>query len=183
MGHDHSRVHSPTEQDLVLIVHRHHNEEFCTPAVEKRSKAELGAHEIVGVAGCGGVAYLGHFFDVVHTPWNDVGGDFDVKDKISVPKLDMPDRPAVHELFPSHGVTGGHSGGGHRGSKILGRGVIRLVREWRGHLILVVGVEVSLRVTGVKGAIGLCLPAVVVVVVVGMVGGGRWRIIWNTKTC
>lgn len=66
---------------------------------------------------------------------------------------------------------------------MLGWRIIWLVWKRRSHLTLIVRVEVSLRVIGLKGPVGLCLPTVVVVVIVGMVGGGRWRIIWNKKTC
>lgn len=77
-GHDNARVHCPTEQNFVLVVHGHHDEEFRVPAIEVRAKAVLGAHEIVRVTCCGSVAYLGHFFDVLHTPWNDMGRGLDV---------------------------------------------------------------------------------------------------------
>ena len=37
--------------------------------------------------------------------------------------------------------------------------------------------------SGMEGPIGLCLPVVFVVVMVGMIGSGRWRVIWNDRTC
>lgn len=184
MAHDDARVHGSTEQDLVFIVHGHYNEKFRIPAIEVRPKAVLGAHEIVGVASGGSVTYLGHFFNVVHASRNNVGGDLDVKDKVSVLKRDMPDRPTFHQLFPCHGVAGGHGGRVYRRSKILGRRVIRLVRKRRrDHLILAARVKINLGVIGMKGPVGLCLPVVLLVVVVGMVGGGRWRIIRKNKSC
>ena len=150
--------------------------------IEIRPEAILGTHEIVWVAGCGSVAHLCHFFDVVHALWNDMGGNLDVEDEVAVLEFNVPDGPALHEFFPGNGVAGAHSGREHRGSEVLGRGVIRLVREGRGdHLILVVGVEVSLRVSGMKGPIGFRLPVVFVVVVVWVIGGGRWGVIWNDR--
>ena len=93
-----------------------------------------------------------------------MGRDFDVEDKVAVLEFDMPDGPALHKLFPGNRVAGAHCGRGHQRS---GRGVVLLVREGRGgHLVLVVRVEVSLRVSGMKGPIGFCLPVVFVVVMV-----------------
>lgn len=181
-GHGDARVHGSTEQDLVFIVHGHHNEEFCTPAIDERSEAVVGAHEVIGIAGCGSVTYLGRFLEVVHATRNDVGGNLDVENKVSFLKFYVPDGSAFHELFPNHGVAGGHGGRVHREPKILGRRVIRLVRKrGRGRLIPVIRVEASLRVIGMKRPVRLCLPIVVVVVIVGMVGGGRGRIIWKSK--
>jgi len=107
-GAGNARVHRSAEQDLVFIIHSHHNEEFCMPAIEVRSKAVLGTHEIIGVASCSGVAHLGHFLDTVHTLGNNMGGDLDVENKVAVLEFNMPDRPALHELFPGHGVAGAH---------------------------------------------------------------------------
>jgi hypothetical protein len=150
-------------------------------AVEIWSKAALGAHELVRVTSCGSVSCLCHFLDVLHALRDDMRGNLDVEDEITVLKFDVPDRPAFHELFPSHGIAGAHGRRAHRRPEIWGRRIIRLVREWRGWpLMLVIRVEVSLRVVGMKGPIGLCLP--VVVVVMGVVGGGRRGIIWNDKT-
>jgi hypothetical protein len=57
--------------------------------------------------------------------------------------------------------------------------IIRLVRKGRGdHLVLVMRVEASLRMSGMER---LCLP-VVFVVMVGVIGGWRWRVIWNDET-
>lgn len=109
-------------------------------------------------------------------------GDLDVENEVSVLEFYVSDRPALHKLFPGHGIAGTHGGGGHRMSEIRRRGIIRLIRERRGHLILVVRIEVGLGVTGMVGAIGLCLPVVFVVVMVGMIGRGRWRVIWNDIT-
>ena len=147
------------------------------PAVEIRSKAVLGTHEIVGVAGCSGIADFCHFLHALHTAWNNMRGDLDVEDKVAVLKFDMPDRPAFHEFFPSHGISSRHGRGARRGPETWGWGIIWLVRKWRGCLILVVRVEVSLRVIGMKG---LGLP--LVVVMMGMVGGRRGRVIWNNIT-
>lgn len=40
----------------------------------------------------------------------------------------------------------------------------------------------SLRMSGMEGAIRLCLPVVFVVVMVRMVGDGGWGVIWDNKT-
>ena len=150
------------------------------PAIEVRSEAVLGAHKIVGVAGCSSVAHLRHFFDIVHALWNDMGGDLDVEHKVAVLEFNMPDGPALHKLFPGNGVTGAHGRRRHWVSETRGRRIIRLVGKGRGdHLVLVTGIEVSLRVSRMKGPIGFCLPVVLVVVMVGMVRGGRRGIIWN----
>ena len=53
-------------------------------AIQIRSKAVLGTHKIIGIASCGSVAHLGHFLDVFHSLGNNVGGDLDVKNKVSV---------------------------------------------------------------------------------------------------
>ena len=152
-------------------------------AIEIRSEAVFGAHEIVRVASRGSVAHLGHFLYVVHTLGNDMRGDLDVEDKVAVLQFDMSDRPAFHELLPGHRVAGTHGRRDHRRSEIWGWGIIRLVWEGRGdHLILGMRVKVSLRVSGVEGPIGLCLPVVFVVVMVRMVGGGRRGMVWNDKT-
>ena len=136
-------------------------------AIEVGPEAVLGTHKIVRVAGSGSVAHLRHFLDVVHALWNDMGGDLDVEDKVAVLKFNVPDRPAPHHLFPGNGVAGAHGGRGHWRSEMWGRGIIRLIRKGRGdHLILVVRVEVSLRVGGMKRAIGFCLPVVFVIVMV-----------------
>jgi len=120
------------------------------PAIEVRSEAVLGTHEIIRVASCGGVAHLGHFLDVVHPLGNNMGGDLDVENEVTVLEFNVPDRPAFHEFFPGNGVAGAH---GSR-SEIWGWGVIRLVREGRGdHLVLVLGVEVSLRMRGMEGPV------------------------------
>ena len=109
-----------------------------------------------------------------------MGRDLDVEHKVTVLEFDVSDGPALHELFPGNGVTGGHGRRGHQRSETWGRGIIGLVRKGRGyHLVLVTRVEVSLRVGRMKGPIGFGLPVVFVVVMVGMVGGGRWRVIWN----
>ena len=141
-------------------------------------------HEIVRVASCGSVAHLGHFLDVVHALWNNMRGDFDVEYKVAVLQFYVSYRPALHEFFPGYRVAGAHSRRGHRKSEIWRWGIIRLVRKGRGdHLILVMRVKVSLRMSGMEGPIGLCLPVVFVVVMVRMVGGRRWRVIWNGETC
>jgi len=184
MGLGNTRVHGSAEQDLVFIVHGHHNEEFCLSAIEIRSEAVLGTHEIVRVAGCGSVAHLGHFLDVVHALWNNMRGDFDVEYKVAVLQFYVSHRPALHEFFPGYRVAGAHSRRGHRKSEIWRWRIIRLVREGRGdHLILVMRVKVSLRMSGMDGPIGLCLPVVFVVVMVGMVGCRRWRVIRSGETC
>ena len=68
-------------------------------------------------------------------------------------------------------------------SEIRRWGIIRLVWEGRrDHLKLVVWVEVGLRMSGMERTIGLGLPVVFVVVMVGMSGYGRWRVIWNHVT-
>ena len=54
------------------------------PTIEIRSEAVLGAHEIVRVAGRSGVAHLRHFLDVVHALRNNMGGDLDVEDEVTV---------------------------------------------------------------------------------------------------
>lgn len=150
------------------------------PAIKVGSKVVLGAHKIVGVASCGGIADLCHFLNIFHASWNDMRGNLDVEDKVSILKFNMPDRPAFHELFPSHGVACGH-GGTHRRSEIRGRGVIWVIRKWRWcRLILIVRVEMSLRVDGM---VRLCLPVVVVVVILGMTGSGRRGVIWNERIC
>lgn len=111
-------------------------------------------------------------------------GDLNVENKISVLKFYVSDRPALHKLFPGHGIAGAHGGGGHWISEIRRWGIIRLVREGRrgGHFVLVMRIEVGLGVNGMVGSIGLCLPVVFVVVMVGMIGCGRWRVIWNDVT-
>lgn len=107
-------------------------------------------------------------------------GDLDVENKVSVLEFYVSNGPALHKLFPGHRIAGTHGGGGHRMSEVRRRGIIRLIRERRrGHLILVVRIEVGLGVTGV---VGLCLPVVFVVVMVGMIGRGRWRVIRNDIT-
>ena len=164
---DNARIHRSTEQNLVFVVHGHHNEEFRMPAIEIRSEAKLGTHEIVRVTSRSSVAHLRHFLDVVHALRNDMGGDLDVENKVSVLEFNVPNGPAPHEFFPGNRVAGAHSGRGHRRSGVWGRGVIWLVRKGRGnHLVLITSVEVSLRVSGVEGAIGFCLPVVFVVVMV-----------------
>jgi len=150
------------------------------PAVEIRSEAVLGAHEVVGIASRSGVAHLSHFLYVFHALGNNMGGDLDVEDEVAVLEFNVPDRPALHEFFPGNGVAGAHGGRGHQ---MWRRGIVQLIREGRvDHLILVVRVEVSLRVAGMEGPVGFCLPVVFVVVVVRMSGGGRWRIIWSDRT-
>lgn len=150
------------------------------PAIKIGSKGVLGTHKIVRVASCGGIADLCHFFDGFHAFWNDMRGNLDVKDKVSILKCNMLDRSPFHELFPSYGVACGH-GGTHRGSEIWGRGVIRLIRKWGWcRFILIVRVEMSLRVDGM---VRLCLPVVVVVVIMGMTGSGRRGVIWNERIC
>lgn len=102
MGPGNIRIHGSAEQDFVFIIHSHYNEEFCTPAIEIRSEAVLGTHEIVRVASRGSVAHLGHFLGAVHALGNNMRRDFDVEYKVAILQFYMSDRPALHEFFPGH---------------------------------------------------------------------------------
>ena len=73
-----ARIHCADEQHFILVVHGHDDEQFCLTAVEIRTKGILGGHEMVGVAGSGGVAHLGHLLYIRHVLWHDVGGNGDV---------------------------------------------------------------------------------------------------------
>lgn len=59
----HHAVHSAREQPVVLVVHRHDDEEFRAPrgVVVHLTQGEAGVFEVVGVARRGGVAHVGEF--------------------------------------------------------------------------------------------------------------------------
>lgn len=139
--------------------------------VKIRAKREFGGHEIIRVAGGGGISHLGHLFDVAHTGRDDGSGDGDIQNEIALEELDLANGPSLEELFSSIGPTGMlelDAGalrrvhrvireGGDRRDVVLGGGDL-------GHLG---GIEVGLRAS-VAALIGFCIPARLVVVVVGV---------------
>ena len=72
-------VHAPTEELFVFVVHCHDDEEFGAAwgVVVYLAEGEAGVFEVVGVAGCCGVAHVGEFALVAQgTHVEELLGDF-----------------------------------------------------------------------------------------------------------
>lgn len=180
-----SRVHRPTEQHFVLVVHGHHDEQLRVATIQIRTQEVLGTHEIIRVARRSGVAHLVHLLRGVAFGDN-MRRDLDVQDEVTILKLDMAYRTALHELLPRRRISTA------TGSTLLshGRGIARILcGGWvvglggaigkhgdgrrivdvdLAHLVsLRVGVEMSLGAV-VTGLVGGAIPVGIVFGLVGL---------------
>jgi hypothetical protein len=78
----HSRIHSSHEQDLIFVVHGHHNEQFRLPSIEIRPQRVLGPHKVVWVARRGSVTHFGHFLARARGLGHEMRGDVHVQYEI-----------------------------------------------------------------------------------------------------
>lgn len=174
-----ARIHSPAEQDLILVVHRHHDEQLRVTTVQIGPQKVLGAHELVRVARRGSVPHLVHLFGGVSFG-DDMRRDLHVEDEIPILQLDVAHRSPLHQLLPRRrvptsalriprrvrrmrGEKGVGRGGivrlsgvvwndGHRGNIVMDIDLAHLVR------ILAVRIEMCLRAI-VARLVGLAIPA------------------------
>ena len=148
VGRKNSRIHSPTEQDLIFIVHCHHNEELRFATQEIGSQSVLGPHKIIGVTSGSGVAQLGHFLLGFPALWYNMGRGLHIEDKVTLLQFDLTNRASFHKFLASNRPTSAlfskHSGSLLHGWIVWleGHGGHRRVVDL-GHVIL--GVEMSLR--------------------------------------
>lgn len=83
----HHAVHSAREQPVVLVVHRHDDEEFgaARGVVVDLTEGEAGVFEVVWVTGGGGVAHVGEFaFVALGAHVEEFGGHSGVEDEVAV---------------------------------------------------------------------------------------------------
>ena len=179
----HVRVHSADEQDLVLVVHGHDDEQLRPAAHEVRPKGVLVAHKVVRVARRSRVAELRHLLRLVQVPRDDVRWHVHVEHEVALLELDMAHGASLHELLACDRIPGALLAKCIR--PLLGR-VVALVGH-RGHLlhgacvhIIPAGVEVGLG-AGIGAAVRLGFPVVVliegVVVLLGLLGKMGMRVV------
>lgn len=143
------RIHSPSEQDFILVIHRHYDEQLCLASIEIRPKRILRAHKLIRVTSRSSVPQRRHFLLRLNTLRDDVRRDGHIQYQIALLQLDLSHRPAFQELLASIRVASTlvaiHS------RSLLDWRVVSLVWHLRdrryvhlGHSI-VLGVEVCLR--------------------------------------